>query len=77
MQNDDYKAELEKLSLKIDKNCFLLDEILPTDQHNMLVEGQDCQENFRKTFDAVKDDYFALEKVDMIDYWNMENERRY
>ena len=54
---------------KDDKIISNIDEILGGKRHKMIVE----EENFLQTFDAVKEEFLFLEKVDLIDYWNLEN----
>ena len=60
---DDFKRA------KDDKIISNIDEILNSKRHKMIVK----EEDFLQVFDAVKEDFFALEKVDLIDCWNLEN----
>lgn len=53
-----------KKKSKSDKINCRQDESLKKNKHKMLVSA----EAFVETFNLVKDEYFALEKVDLIDY---------
>lgn len=73
---EEYKQGLEKLSIKLDKNSTWQNESLCRGQHNMFIEGDNLEKIYQETFETIKEDCLALEKVDLLDYWNRENDRR-
>ena len=76
MKEKTYKRELEKLSIKIDKNSSLHEEILLQQKHNMFIERGNVALDFVQTFEKISNEFFLFEKVDLIDCWKWENERR-
>lgn len=64
MKNKEYQKILQSYQTKFDKNSFDFGESLQEEKHKMFIGRR----NFRKVFDLVKDEYFALEKVDLLDY---------
>ena len=57
-------SKQRKKKSKSDKINCSQDEILTKNKHKMLVS----KEMFVESFNLVKDEYFELEKVDLIDY---------
>ena len=57
-------SKQRKKKAKSDKINCRQDEILRRNKHKMLVS----KEMFVASFNLVKDEYFELEKVDLIDY---------
>lgn len=57
-------SKQRKKKAKSDKINCSQDEILTKNKHKMLVS----KEMFVESFNLVKDEYFELEKVDLIDY---------
>ena len=57
-------SKQRKKKAKSDKINCSQDEILTKNKHKMLVS----KEMFVESFNLVKDEYFLLEKVDLIDY---------
>ena len=76
MKEKEYQQQLEKLSIKIDKNSSLTEEILSLQKHNMFIERGNVSSAFIQTFESIKDEFAPFEKVDLIDYWKWEHERR-
>ncbi|MBQ8443999.1 MAG: hypothetical protein IJX25_01420 [Clostridia bacterium] len=69
MTNKNYQMKLKEYATKKDKNYQAICENLPDNEHKMFVERENIEKLFQDSFNAVKEDYLALEKVDLIDYW--------
>ena len=67
-----YKSQLKKYANAFDENKIstLLNENLMGKPHKMIIEGEILSQAFLDCFDIQREEFFAFEKVDLIDYWN-------
>ncbi|MBO5394802.1 MAG: hypothetical protein J6A28_02730 [Clostridia bacterium] len=75
MKQTNYQKEMENLAQKFSQNSQYYHEILLCAQHKMFMKGEKIKQAFEDTFEAIKDEYHPLEKVDLLDYWKCENGR--
>ncbi|MBE7073932.1 MAG: hypothetical protein E7379_02450 [Clostridiales bacterium] len=73
MHTDEYRLELQRLQTKLDKNYGQNFENLFFDWHKMFVEGD--KNFFDEIYNDLKEEIITFEKVELIDYWKMENGR--
>ena len=69
MIDQEYVNALKAYATKFDKKKSHSGENLGDVQHRLKVKGRD----FLDSFNTYSKEFFALEKVDLIDYWNIEN----
>ena len=67
-----YLKEMQAYAKQLDDNQIstLLNENLMGKPHKMFIEGEILSQEILDCFDIQREEFFAFEKVDLIDYWN-------
>lgn len=74
-KQDEYAKALKEYAKQVDRDdeiyiSSILQEKLGADQHIMLIEEKMYSKS-QKGFERLEKEFSLLEKVDLIDYWNI------